>query len=309
MERLVHGLALLLIRTLQSMPLTGVARLGRACGAAAYWLDTRHRRVALTNLARCLGDQKSPREIRAIAQEHFRRLGENYACAIKTAAMTWQELSPYVEFIRPDRIPAPTTNCIVAIGHFGNFELYARFGQVSPGFHCATTYRALRQPSLNRLLQAMRERSGCLYFERRTEANALKAALARGPILLGLLSDQHAGERGISAPFFGRACSTSPAPAIFALRYNCPLHTAICYRVGLARWQIEPGPAIPTRERGQPRPLEAITAEINATFEAAVRRDPANWFWVHNRWKPFRSRAAKAPSAGPVADRPPLPHG
>ena len=20
-------------------------------------------------------------------------------------------------------------------------------------------------------------------------------------------------------------------------------------------------------------------------FEAAIRRDPANWFWVHNRWK------------------------
>jgi KDO2-lipid IV(A) lauroyltransferase len=25
--------------------------------------------------------------------------------------------------------------------------------------------------------------------------------------------------------------------------------------------------------------------DVNLAFEAAVRRDPANWFWVHNRWK------------------------
>ena len=25
--------------------------------------------------------------------------------------------------------------------------------------------------------------------------------------------------------------------------------------------------------------------DVNRSFEAAVRRDPANWFWVHRRWK------------------------
>jgi lauroyl/myristoyl acyltransferase len=307
MERIVYGIAVLLIRGVQALPLSWAARLGRGCGAAAYWLDARHRRVALRNLTRCFSGEKSNQEIRAIAREHFRRLGENYCSAIKTATMNWDELSRNVEFAYGERIPPPTSNCIVAIGHFGNFELYARFGQIAPGFHCATTYRALRQPSLNRLLQELREQSGCTYFERRTEANALKSALAHGRVLLGLLADQHAGERGISAPFFGRACSTSAAPAILALRYNCPLHTGICYRVGPARWRIEAGPSIPTREHGQPRPMEAITADINAALEAAVRRDPANWFWVHNRWKPFRSRAAKQ-SAGPVPESQSLPH-
>ena len=26
--------------------------------------------------------------------------------------------------------------------------------------------------------------------------------------------------------------------------------------------------------------------DVNRAFEVAVRRDPANWFWVHDRWKP-----------------------
>jgi KDO2-lipid IV(A) lauroyltransferase len=30
--------------------------------------------------------------------------------------------------------------------------------------------------------------------------------------------------------------------------------------------------------------------DVNRAFEDAVRRDPANWFWVHNRWKPGRTK-------------------
>jgi KDO2-lipid IV(A) lauroyltransferase len=94
-------------------------------------------------------------------------------------------------------------------------------------------------------------------------------------------------------PFLGHECSTSPAPAIFALRYQCPLHTGICYRVGPGRWQIEAGDEIPTHENGQPRSTEAIMRDVNRAFEIAVRRDPANWFWVHNRWKSVKTIAER----------------
>jgi KDO2-lipid IV(A) lauroyltransferase len=145
-------------------------------------------------------------------------------------------------------------------------------------------------------MKSIRERSGCRFFERRSEGAALKAALRQPGMLLGLLADQHAGDGGLCLPFFGRDCSMSPAPAIFALRYGCRLHAAICYRIGLAQWRIEFGDEIQTRKEGRARSVEEITAEISRTFEDAVRRDPANWFWVHNRWKPARliSRVAHA---------------
>ena len=65
------------------------------------------------------------------------------------------------------------------------------------------------------------------------------------------------------------------------------MHTGFCYRVGLAQWRIEAGAEIPTTKTGSP--LErGIMRDVNHAFEAAVKRDPANWFWVHNRWKPVR---------------------
>lgn len=301
MDKLLYWIARAVVAFVQALPLRMVARLGRAGGTLAFWLDARHRRVAFRNLTMCLGQEKSTAEIRSIARENFRRIGESFACAAKTASMSYEELKPFVEFVGDAKILAPPTSqkppsLIVAIGHFGNFELYARFGQFCPAFQCATTYRGLRQPSLNRLMQDLRERSGCLYFERRTDGSALKTAMNQPGLLLGLLADQHAGDSGLRIPFLGHDCSTSPAPAVFALRYRCTLHTGICYRIGLAQWRIEGGPEIPTHENGVARAAEAIMRDVNRAFEQAVHRDPANWFWVHKRWKPVPSGKRKTES-------------
>jgi len=313
MDGLLYLVGLGLVKVLQALPLRWVARLGRAGGALAYALDARHRRVARRNLAMCLGRERTPAEIHALARENFRRLGESYCCAVKTAAMTWPELRGAVEFAGVEKAPLdgpdkPPRSTVVAIGHFGNFELYARFGEFMPLFRCATTYRGLRQASLNRLMQGLREASsGCAYFERRTDSAALKAWMAPSGKMLGLLADQHAGTGGIRVPFFGHDCSTTASPAVFALRYGCVLHTAICYRVGLARWRIELGDEIPTRDGGKARSVAAITQEINLAFEKAVRRDPANWFWVHNRWKPEKPKAPRLESNTPSSQ--PASHG
>jgi lauroyl/myristoyl acyltransferase len=289
MDPPLYGLARALVALLQALPLIWVARLGRLGGGLAYWVDARHRRVALHNLTLCFGREQSPAQLRALARENFRRIGENFVCAIKTAGMSFEELRERVEFVGNPLIVSPPAGqqpqgVVAAIGHFGNFELYARFGQFAPAYKCATTYRGLRQASLDRLLQSLRERSGCLFFERRFDGPALKAFMNQPGVMLGLLSDQSAGS--LRVPFLGHDCSTTASPAIFALRYRCALITGICYRVGLARWRIEAGAEIPVRENGQPRPTAAIMGDVNRAFEAAVRRDPANWFWVHRRWKP-----------------------
>ena len=303
MNLLLYWLARAVIAMIQALPLRVVARLGRAGGGLAFLLSARYRRVAMENLAHCF-PEKPAVEIRAIARENFRRIGENYAGAIKTAGMTPQQMRPYFEFVGAEKIlgfetAAGPQSRIVAIGHFGNFELYARFGQFVPAFQCAATYRSLNQPALNRLMMDLRNRSGCRFYERRTEGAALRAAMSGTGLLLGLLADQHAGPNGLRLPFFGRDCSTSAAPAVFALRYHCPLHTAICYRVGLARWRVEAGEEIPTRIDGKPRSPADIMLDVNREFEKAIRRDPANWFWVHRRWKPPErpARAKHAASA------------
>lgn len=279
-----------MLALIRVLPLTTVAQLGRVAGWIAYWLDERHRRVALTNLELAFGSEKTPGELQAIAIENFRRIGENFACAAKTAQMDDAELRPHIEFtgwdwLSDEAVVSTGQSCIFAVGHFGNFELYARVRIKVPAYERATTYRGLNQPRLDRLLLQLRERSGCRFLERRTEGELMRQILRRKRTILGLLVDQHAGRSGLPVPFFGHVCSTSRAPALLALRHNSKLFICVCYRIALARWRIELGPEIPIREQGQARPLDAIMTDVNRAFETAVRRDPANWFWVHRRWK------------------------
>jgi KDO2-lipid IV(A) lauroyltransferase len=293
MDTFIYWPVRALVALVQALPLPLVARLGRRIGGLAFYLAARYRRVALQNLTMCFGGEKSPAEIHALARENFRRIGENYSSAVKTAAMTWDELKPHVEFTGIERLPqktgdAPPPNVVLAHGHFGNFELPARFHDLRPDYQCATTYRALKQPALNRLMQTLRARSGCLFFERRTDGPLLRAAMARGGIILGFASDQ--SSKGLRAPFLGHDCDTTLAPAVFALRYHTELFSGACYRVGLAKWRLELGEKIPTHENGHPRSSEDIMRDVNRALENYVRRDPANWFWVHRRWKPVESK-------------------
>jgi lauroyl/myristoyl acyltransferase len=285
MNLLIYWLGRLLVGFLQSLPLNWVARMGRVCGALVYRVDARHRKVVLQNLTMCFGKERTKGEIEAIARENFRRILEGYFCAVKTMAMTAEQLQPHLEFSGVERL-RPPRRVVVAIGHFGNFEIQTRVGDHLPEYASATTYRALKQAGLNRLMIEMRKNSKTHFFERRQDAAQLRQFMSQPAALVGILSDQHGGAKGIRGPFLGHDCSTTPAAPIFALRYDCELYTGVCQRIGLAKWRLELGEQIPTRENGKARPVEDLVHDINRHLEQYVRRDPANWFWVHKRWKP-----------------------
>lgn len=298
MNALIYHSGRLLIRFIQCLPLLWVAWLGRRAGGLAYHLDGRHRRVALQNLTLCFSAEKTPAEIKALAHENFRRLGENYLSAIKTAAMSFARLRPHLEFSGFEKLPRrhdgkPAPNIVAAIGHFGNFELYARIQDIRPDLQGATTYRALKPEGANRLLQSLRGQNGCRFFERRTDGAGLRHLLDGGGVIVGLLVDQHS--RGCQVPFLGHNCHTSLAAAVLALRYDSELFSIICHRTALARWRLEVGPRIETHTNGIPRPSEALMRDVNQAFEVAVRQDPPNWFWVHRRWKELKPRPKPEP--------------
>jgi len=78
------------------------------------------------------------------------------------------------------------------------------------------------------------------------------------------------------------------------------LYTGFCYRIAPGRWRLVAGERIPTRENGHARSTAQIMLEVNQAFEAAVRRDPSNWFWVHKRWK--HSKPRLVPRTSPTRD-------
>jgi lipopolysaccharide heptosyltransferase II len=82
-------------------------------------------------------------------------------------------------------------------------------------------------------------------------------------------------------PFFGRLASTSSLAAMLALRTGAALVPGAVHSAGSGRWRLVIDPAVAVTERD----TDTVTAQLNVVLEGQIRRQPADWFWVHNRWK------------------------
>jgi KDO2-lipid IV(A) lauroyltransferase len=290
MDYLIYLGVRTLVALFQALPIEWVARIGRIGGAVVYLFDRRHGRITRYNLNLIYGAEKSPAELRALARKNYRNIGEVYCCILKTAAMPDAEVREIMEVRGLEKLPArgpdgKWLNRVIAGGHFGNFELGTRASAFLPGYQGVATYRGIASPRLNQLLIDLRTVSGNLLYDRRAGADELRLAMAEGGKLLTLAVDQADRKGGIELPFLGYYAWTSRSAAVLAQRYDCDIFTAVSYRVALARWVVEIGDPIPTVVNGVRRSAADIMRDVNAALEVGVRRDPANWFWVHNRWK------------------------
>jgi KDO2-lipid IV(A) lauroyltransferase len=108
--------------------------------------------------------------------------------------------------------------------------------------------------------------------------------------MVGILLDQNATRsEGVFVPFFGVPASTSKGLALIALRTGAPVVPVFLRREPDGRHCMEVGPPIPVPADGD---ADTYTATFNQVIEAAVRRAPEQWLWMHARWRTRPREAA-----------------
>jgi len=275
---------------IQRSPLGAVRALGRFLGGLAWRLDRRRRRITLRNLGIAFG-KRCPGSPSKLAQECFRRLGEQTLVTAWVAGRSDEEISPLfvIKGVEEHLRPALKTGhgVVHAMFHLGNWEILARIVTCIPGVNFSVIYQPLRNQAVDREIGRWRARSGVRLIDRRRGFAGAAARLRRGDAV-GMFVDQHAGDHGIWVPFFDRLASTTTLPAVLARRTGANIVPIFCRDApaqsaspGQPLWTIEFGPAIRIRGRTDGR----IMAEIHEHLEHAIRQDPAGWFWLHDRWK------------------------
>lgn len=280
---MVYILASCAIAIVRKLPLGLCFTAGRAAGALAWAILPGYRRLARENLGRAFGSEKSPAEIRRLTFAHFTTLGANILSAIKIPAVSQEKIARIARIENLDRIRsaiAAGRPVVLAINHIGNWELYAQLVFQVPEARFGTVYQALRNAAVDDLVNRDRRRLGVQTFDRK-KGFAAAIALLREPGIVGVLVDQHAGDGGMWTPFFGHLASTSTLAATLALRTDAAVIPVAIHTTGLARWTVEVGAEIPWKQDAP----EQLTADINRALEDQIRASPADWFWVHNRWK------------------------
>jgi lipopolysaccharide heptosyltransferase II len=282
-DRLVYILALLALGFIRLLPLPVCFVLGQAVGALLWFILPGYRRLARENLTVAFGAEMSPAAIRSLVFKHFTTLGANAVSAIKIPSLSQDEIARIAQIENLDLIRrniADGRPVVLAINHIGNWELYAQLVFQVPEARFGTVYQALHNKLLDDLVNRDRRRLGVQTFDRKAGFQGA-LALLREPGILGVLVDQHAGNSGLWTPFFNRLCSTSPLAATLAVRTNAAVIPVAIYTQGFARWRVVISPEIPW---SADKP-EQLTLDINKALEKQIRVSPADWFWVHNRWK------------------------
>jgi lipopolysaccharide heptosyltransferase II len=266
------------------LPLRVVFYAGRVCGGGAWLFAAKYRKLATRNVEIAFGDEKSSAEIRRLVRRHFSNLGANLLSAIKINAMPLEKTAELFDVEGMEELDAELRHgrsVVLALSHIGNWELFTRMSPLRLSHApLATIYQRLGNRFLDEHVSAQRACFGVEPLDRSEGFQKAIQLLRRGG-LLGVLSDQHAGDHGLWTPFFGRLASTSPLAGLLSKRTGAALFAAAIYTRGPARWRI----AFTPRLDAPGESVQALTAKANATIEQQIRHAPEDWFWVHNRWK------------------------
>jgi KDO2-lipid IV(A) lauroyltransferase len=257
---------------------------GRRLGDLLWWLLPRRRRVALDNLQRAFGRELSPAARRRLARRSFQHLGVNLIEACRYFFRPTDVMLGRVRLMGVEHLRTAATRgrgVLILTAHYGNWELMAAAHELT-GLPLSIVMRPLDHPLLDDLAARFRRRSGAELIVKQRAVREILQALRRQR-MVGILLDQNAARsEGVFVPFFGTLASTSKGLAVLALRTGAPVVPVFLRREPGGGHCLEVGSevSVPPGED-----VAALTASFNREIEAAIRRAPEQWLWMHARWR------------------------
>lgn len=259
----------------------------RSLAALWYRLDQRHRRITLANLKFAYGDTLDPAARERLAREvfcHFVR----FAWELVELLLAPLSLIKRKVIIEGDEhmeaALAQGRGAIAIAAHTGNWE-YTVMGY---GLLCrpgVAVGRELDQPWAARLARYLRQRGGNAMVAKQKGMKGIMGYLRRNwPV--GIVIDQNTTTAGgLLVDFFGKPARTTPVVALLARR-GVPVLPTLSRRLPDGRHLMVIMPPLPLKKTSDAQADIQRHLELQSrVIEAWVRAEPAQWLWLHRRWK------------------------
>lgn len=261
-------------------------RWGRLLGWIAPRLLRSRAHIVQVNLQRCFPDMDEAAR-QAIFDRHFRLLAQSMI----DRGLCWfgsrERIEQTVELHGEDhlgRLLAEKRPILMFAPHFialdaaaTRLTLYLK--------ESATMYTRQSDPDVDDMVREGRSRFHTVHLvNRRSGIRGLIRHLRKG-IPVYYLPDMDFGIEGAQfIPFFGVPAATLLSAAQIAQTWNAAVVPVISRLDPVTgQYTVEVGPPLPDF----PGPDDPVTAtrRLNALIEDAAREDPAQYYWVHRRFK------------------------
>jgi KDO2-lipid IV(A) lauroyltransferase len=284
---LVYVFVLLFFRGLRSVDRLTAIRLSLLIGRIAFCLAKGARHRTIRHLTWAFGNEKSPEEIKSLAQKVFLNLATSAADAIRLPVLIEQGLEHLVTvegFHHLKKAHAKGKGTILLSGHFGNWELLAAW-VAQNGIPLKVIGRPAYDPRLDEMLVDVRNKAGYTNIPRGKGTKEIVQSLKRG-YALGLLIDQDTRVKGVFANFFGRPAHTATGPIILSQKFGAPIVPIFIRLREDLTYHVYCGEELSLENTGdEERDLIVNTQKCSDVYERIIRRFPDQWVWMHQRWK------------------------
>ena len=266
------------------LPLSVQAALGRGLGALLHALARSRRAIARRNLELCLPELGNG-ERNDLVREHFRWLGRS----ILERGLLWY--APHERLRRLIHVDGDVTLAerserpvMWLVPHFIALDVAGAATQLFQKQQVASIYQEQSDAVMDGAIRRgrLRFKQGEV-FPRSDSAKPLIRAIRQGWAFFNL-PDMDFGERDAAfVPFFGVPAATLLAPSRMARALDMVVQPVVAEMLPggkgyLVRF-LEPWTHFPSDD------ALADTAAMNRWIEGEIRRNPAQYLWVHKRFK------------------------
>ena len=260
----------------------GSLRLGKLIGSIARKLMRQRRHIAEVNLSLCFPELDTAAQQRLVI-EHFESLGISL---LLLGFSWWAEEKKLVALLHPEGLTniskaLERNRGAILLGiHFTDLDIIGRM--VSSQQKVAVVYRPHDNPVIEYCFRRQRERCFVSAIPKGDIRALLRTLKSNTPVWYA--TDQATGgKHSALVPFFGVPASTNTGTSRLAKASGAPIIPCFGFRLsgtrGFRLIVAPPLDEIPSAD------IVADTTKINQTIEEAVKLAPAQYLWVHRRFK------------------------
>ncbi len=275
---------------LSMLPRQVLLKTGELLGRLWYILDRGHRRIAMENLERAFGDEKSKPELEAISKKSFINAAKIIFELAWCNGIDIEEFKKHIDIEGAENYHRAVHKGRGVLGiscHIGNWELIPT-AAACYDYPVSFTYRPLSYKPLDQVVLDARTRFGAVMIAKEKAMRKILRSLADSKIVGSMLDQNCDWYEGVFVEFFGHMACTNKGMALLAHKTKAPILPLCIVRNG-NRYRLVVGPEVKFQAPEDPRDktlaIENITISTNRAIEEMVRSYPEQWFWVHERWK------------------------
>ena len=276
----------LIIKAVPKKSLYGFAKNLASLG---YRFAVKQRKIALENLSVAFGREKSAEEIEQIAKDCFIYMAKS-AIEVMFLMDKAEQLRRRVQLCNKENLDsalAKGKGVILVSAHFGNFPLLlARLAQ--DGYRVSGIMRPMKDAKVEKMFLEKRKKYKVktIYSQPRNKCvNETIEALRNNEIVF-IPIDQNFGTSGVFVDFFGKKAATATGPVVLAQRTRAALLPCFIVRQKNDEHRIIFEPSIALKEGRDSQETVLINIQkLTNVIEEYIRRYPAEWGWIHRRWK------------------------